>query len=1321
VHGREANKSPYLKFPLLFIAFLSYRVYTTFFNGGNMSSGHADTQSLVRELADLRGQLEQARRTIADLNARSHGPARTQSPDVSLPASIPYARIGELIRTLAAGGEPKDWFGELIVQLREWSGCEAVGIRLKQGFDYPYFETRGFPVEFVALESQLCAKSATGEPILDAGGEPILECMCGNVIMGRYDPSLAFFTVRGSFWTNNTTVLLAETMPAQRLSVTRNRCNGMGYQSVALVPLRFAGTTYGLLQFNDQRPDRFTPELLTFLELVADSAALALSRLEAHRDLAASEAKYRALFDSAGDAVFIVDEALHFISVNKLACERLGYTEAELLTMGPADIDAPELRHRRSELVLELERKSELLFESVHMTKDGRRIPVEINARPVAFRGKPAHMSIARDVSERKRAESALRESEEKLRTIADFTYDWEYWRGPDGRLLWVSPSCERITGYTSAEFAADPALLAKIVHPGDAALFREHERFVEAGGGGLISLEFRIISKSGGTVWINHSCEAISRPDGTALGRRVSNRDVTDRKRLEAARAEDLTRIKEQRDFLESLIANAPVTVGVVEGPSHRYVLANPAYEAVVSPQLRPLIGHTLAEVFPEVASEMSGLFDLVYATGRPVRLREFAVPAAGRLTWWNAEYLPLFDADGGVPRILIIGHEITEVIAACKQAEEESLKSRAVIDSLVEGLIVAGADGAILSVNPAARRIFGLGEDITPPAHCKEFLNLYAMQTPDGRALPRRQRPLARALRGESFSGYELRVSRISGGLSLILSFSGAPVKDQNGNVLFSFTCFEDVTDRRLADAELKRQTVLLTSLIDSTPDLIFIKDPKGVYLGCNPAFCEFLGKSQKEIVGRTDRELFDPGIAQALQKRDQAMLEGGKPRRDDQWITFPSGNKMFLDSLTAPIFDSEGGLVGVLGMDRDITPRHRLEQDLRAAVRTAEKANAAKTMFLANMSHEIRTPLNGLMGMMQLLRSTELSAEQREFADMAIRSGSRLTKLLSDILDLSRIESDRLTINETTFRLTNVFSSLADTFAPLSMEKGIFIQTSVADDVPDLVIGDEVRIRQVIFNLVGNAMKFSSLGEISVSVSRLAEVSARRARLLFVVSDSGAGIPDDKIGAVCEAFTQVDDSFTRHQQGAGLGLTITKRLVALMGGTMAIDSELGRGTSVYVMLPLGLSDDGQSAGQSAAFPAAEGKGTYRILFAEDDPLSQFSVKRFLEKAGHAVHCAGDGEAVLAALRQERFDCVLMDVQMPVMDGAEATRRIRADVSGDFHPGVPIIAVTAYAMSGDMEKFLAVGMDAYVAKPLELDALETLIDKIVAAKRPA
>jgi PAS domain S-box-containing protein len=1282
-----------------------------------MDNGGSDMKNLRRELAELRGQLDQARSALKDASAPDGRAGERAGPQDSRTPGLPFARIGELVKTISVGGAPEVMFGALIGQLQEVSGCEAVGIRLRRGDDYPYFETKGFPERFVQLENSLCARAGDGKTILDISGEPVLECMCGNVLQGRFDPSLAFFTGRGSFWSNNTTVLLAKTTSEQRQSNTRNRCNGMGYESVALVAIRCEGVTYGLFQFNDKRTDRFSPEMISFFEMVADGAALALARLQSREAQRESERLCRSILDSAGDGIFIVDESMGFVSVNQAACDRLGYSEEELLAMGPKDIDAPDRAGLAVEIAARLKREGAVVFESVHVAKHGRHIPVEINSRMLAFKGKPAYLSIARDVSERKQAVLALRENEERLRTIADFTHDWEYWRGPDGNLLWMSPSCERITGYSAGEFAADPGLLSAIVHPGDAAAFAEHEKSVENQLGEPCDLDFRIRCKSGRFVWINHSCEPIFRADGTKLGRRVSNRDITDRKRLEEARTEDLEHLRQQHEFLESLIANAPVVVGVVEGPEHRYVLANQAYEEIVEQKMRPVAGRTLAELFPAVAAEVSSLFDTIYATGKPIRLREYPVPLDGRTTWWDADYIPLFGSAGEVSRVLIIGREITELISACKQAEEESLKLKAVIDSLTEGLVVAEADGTVITINRAARRLYGLDEGREPPKKYSQFLELLAVRDLADREVPFADRPLARALRGEEFAGYEIKVTRVATGQTSVVRYSGAPVRDAAGNALFSFVSFEDVSEQRLAEAELVRQTALLTSLIDSTPDLIFIKDPNGIYLGGNPAFCDFVGLPQREIVGRSDFELFDRDIAQSLTRLDREMMDGRGSRRDDQWIVFPDGKKMLVDELRAPLCDAEGGVVGLLGVGRDITERHKLEEELRSAMQAAEKANVAKSMFLANMSHEIRTPLNGLMGMMQLMRSTPLSGEQREFADMAIRSGDRLTRLLGDILDLSRIEAGRMAIARKPFVLADIFSALADTFAPLSREKGVSIETRLCPGVPGKVLGDEVRIRQVIFNLVGNAMKFSSQGKVKVSVEALSPFSRDEARLLFTVEDTGVGIPDDKLGAVCEAFTQVDDSFTRDQQGAGLGLAITKHLVGLMGGGLAIDSELGRGTSVHFALTLGLPG-GHLEEPGAGRGKAGSQGPYRILYAEDDPLSMLGVKRYLEKAGHRVRCVDNGQAVLAALAGEEFDCILMDVQMPVMDGVETTRRIRSGAAGASDRNVPVLAVTAYAMDGDMDRFLAAGMNGYIAKPLDLAELEALIDKTMAAK---
>jgi signal transduction histidine kinase len=384
--------------------------------------------------------------------------------------------------------------------------------------------------------------------------------------------------------------------------------------------------------------------------------------------------------------------------------------------------------------------------------------------------------------------------------------------------------------------------------------------------------------------------------------------------------------------------------------------------------------------------------------------------------------------------------------------------------------------------------------------------------------------------------------------------------------------------------------------------------------------------------------------------------------------------------------------------------------LEDRVRERTIELEQAGRAKDEFLANMSHEIRTPVGEVIGMTDMLLQQEVQFPVRKDLEVIRNSSKTILALLNDLLDLSRIEQGKLELNQRPFDIREVMASLVRTFEMQARDKGIAFETTIAEDVPGTVVCDSDRIGQVLKNLLSNALKFTETGTIRVEVD-LDKATEHLAKIRFTVSDTGIGIPKEKSDKVFLTFTQLDTSYSKKFAGAGLGLAISKRLVELMGGEISVQSEIGRGSRFTFSVVFERAETAQRVELPPKLGLSD-LSPLKILLAEDNAVNRLFLRRALTQAGHRIEEAENGKEVLEKVRQGSFQLILMDIQMPEMDGVEAARRIR---SGEYgRHDIPIIALTAYAMKGDREKFLGNGMDGYVTKPVDFGELARTIAEV-------
>ena len=906
-----------------------------------------------------------------------------------------------------------------------------------------------------------------------------------------------------------------------------------------------------------------------------------------------------------------------------------------------------------------------------------------------------------------------LARNQSYLRAILDNQPNMTWLKDTSGRFLAVNQAFAHACGRDDASLVA--GLTDLDVWPRDLAeAYRADDRQVLESGRPKAVEE--PIADQGGTRWFETFKKPVLDASGQVIGTTGIARDVTERRRAEQALADAL-------ELNARIVEAAPLGIAAWSADG-KCVLANEAMASMVGGTQAQL----LEQDFRSIPSwSKSGLLAAAEETLASGERREFDLHAPssfGQEVWLHCRFAA-FHRQGARHLLLLADDVGAERKAQADLRWKEALLSQMASVSPLGFMVVDDRANTILYHNERFCEVWGFPEvraDIVAGRlKHSDLVGLCRTRMADPELYTCLcQHPQDVDDRGTTEEELALRDGRI------LRRFS-AQIRDSDGAYLGRFYMTEDITRRKQEAQLLAQQKTLLAGLRDSIPDIVFFKDLDGVYLGCNPAFQELLGRSREDIVGFTDYDLFSLEEADFFRDQDRATMEQGTPHHNEEWVTYPDGRRSYLDTFKAPLRDESGRIIGLLGISRDITAKAGAEVALREAIAAAVEANAAKSEFLANMSHEIRSPMNGVIGAADLLLGTPLTQDQQELARIIKLSAGSLLSLINDILDLSKIEARRLDLESIPFEIKHVVDETVDIMTLPAAEKGLALHTLFEPQAATAVVGDPGRLRQVLLNLVGNAVKFTLHGHVTLQV-RCEGESEGKIAIRFEVRDSGIGIPQEKLHAIFDVFTQVEASTSRRFGGTGLGLTIVRRLIEIMGGTLGLESQVDVGSRFWFTLRLPLAPTmpvPTPAEASAALGGEPGRDQAgrprRLLIAEDNRVNQIIMTRIISNLGHEVVLVDNGLAVLETLRGDPgFDLILMDLQMPVLDGLETTRRIRAGEAGSALQGIPIVALTANALVRHRETCAEVGMDGFLTKPVEADRLAEALARWLPAGAP-
>ncbi len=1008
----------------------------------------------------------------------------------------------------------------------------------------------------------------------------------------------------------------------------------------------------------------------------------------AAKELRESEEKFRIAFDNAPTGMSIIGpDGRSYLAANPLLCEMFGYTEAEFLGNTISLVTHPDDEARSNEWIRKKMNNEpvEEDFEKRYIHKDGHIIWGLVRAQWIRNKDGSTRMAIAHitDITERKNAEVALRESEKKFRSMIEHSAEAITLINQKGEVIYESPSVIKLTGYSAKDRIGKSAL--ERVFSEDRMKIKDLLTKIASEEGKTLSAKFRGIRKNGTIWWIEGTAtNELQNPNVGAII--VNFRDITLRKE-----AEDRLRLTQFG------IDNSQIAVFQIDDNGNIYYANEQACKS---------LGYSKEEIMKLCITDFDTTFDMIkwkehrkITSQQGSRTIETFHRRKDGTTFPVEVTINIVEYEGN-RHSFSFARDMTER----KKAEEAIRASEERFRSIFErgnfGLTLADRNFKFINANPAFCKMIGYSvEELTKMS--------FADITPKERVDIDKENVIAlsqdRLMEYKTEKQYVRKDGRLFWG-----SLVSTAVHDKEGEIIIYIAMVLDITEQKRAEEALKISEEKYRSIVETTSEWIWELDLEGNHTYCNRSVEEILGYPVEKFMQNNTFDLIDAEDRETSRQKLSEHIRSKSGWRN--WIIrwkHKNGSLRYLESNADPIFNQEGNVIGFRGVDRDITERKQAEEELQKAKEKAEESDRLKTSFLANMSHEIRTPMNGILGFTELLKDPDLTGkEQSKYIEVIQHSGERMLSIINDLIDISKIEAGQVELTIIPTSINKMLDALYEFFLPEAEKKNLnLILKKELTDSRSIIETDEIKLNQIFTNLIKNALKYTDSGQIILGYR------VQNDSIIFYIQDSGIGIKPEYHKIIFERFLQGEINSERPIEGSGLGLSISKAFVEMLGGKIWVESELGKGSIFYVSLPYNYITDTYKNVISANKQTEKILSDFVILIAEDDDISYRYLEEILIKKNIKILRANTGTEVVNLVNSNpEIGLILMDIKMPVMNGFEATKIIKR-----HRPDLPIIAQTAYAGANDCQRAIEAGCDDYIAKPINKDLLLTKIRKLL------